>query len=653
MVWSLKGSDAISGMAVLVGLGVLMAGACLPAAADELFALEQDYFMDLPVALTATRLQQPLIEAPASVTVIDRQWLERSQARSLAEVLRMVPGFLVGGENGNRPIITYHGLGEQFVRQLQVLVDGRSIYTPTNGGAQWGSLGLSPDDIERIEIIRGPNSAAYGSNSFFAIVNILTRHPAETQGRQLVTRLGSQGVRDLWIRHGGTTPRAAYRLTYHHQQDDGFRSRQDQRRLDAVDTRLDWTLLPGVTLTSHLGATQGQKGSDGAASRMNPPRTFERQTEYVHLELHNSRDPDATYRLQHYYQHNDLTDEYIALDLQGNPFDTNRNSRSRRHDLEAESHLKISRATRMVWGVGARLDSSESPYFFDGLDWVHNQLYRVFANLEWSPDPRWLLNLGGMYEHNDITGDDLMPRAALVYMPDESHSFRLVVSRAIRTPSLAEEKVRTADGAIASGGGLAPEVIRSLEMGHHGHWAGGRLVTDIKLFRNKLEDLIQIPYKVLYGIEPEGEFVNAGGMILQGVETQVTYRPGSRVWLHGGLSLLSSRGSDREARLQVESVPAHIVNLALSFAPSEPWLMTAEYYHYDSVRWIDDPTGPTTDAGDGFLDLHVRRDLGSRAQAALSLTDVLARGYDTRSQGSLVKPNRRSTEVYVSLRVDF
>ncbi|MCG5501120.1 TonB-dependent receptor plug domain-containing protein [Ectothiorhodospira lacustris] len=630
-----------------------MAGACLPVAADDLTALEQDYFMDLPVALTATRLQQPLIEAPASVTVIDRQWLERSQARNLAEVLRMVPGFLVGRNNGNRPIVTYHGLGEQFVRQLQVLVDGRSIYTPTNGGAQWGSLGLSPDDIERIEIIRGPNSAAYGSNSFFAIINILTRHPAETQGQRVVTRLGSQGIRDLRIRHGGITPQTAYRLTYHHQEDDGFRGKRDQRRLDTVDARIDWTLLPGITLISHLGASQAQKGSEGVVSRINPPRTFERQMEHVHLELHDSRDTDATYRLQYYYQHSDLTDEYIALDVQDNPFATNRNSRSRRHDVELESHLRASHATRLVWGVGARLDSSESPYFFDAPGWVSNRIYRAFGNLEWSPDPRWLVNLGGMYEHNDITGDDLMPRAALVYMPDESHSFRLVASRAIRTPSLVEEKVRTADGAIASAGGLAPEVIRSLELGYQGQWADGRLVTDIKLFRNRLHDLIQVPYKVLHGIEPEGEFVNAGGMILQGVETQVAYRPGSRVWLHGGLSLLSSRSSDREARLQVESVPAHIVNLALSFAPTEPWLLTAEYYHYGSLRWNDDPTGPAIDASDGFLDLHLRRDLGGRVQAALSLTDVLARGYDTRPQGSLIKPNRRSAEAYVSLRVDF
>lgn len=630
-----------------------MVGASLPAIGNDLLSLEQDYFMDLPVALTATRLQQPLIEAPASVTVIDRQWLERSQARSLADVLRMVPGFLVGGENGNRPVITYHGLGEQFARQMQVLVDGRSIYAPTNGGAQWGSLGLSPDDIERIEVIRGPNSASYGSNAFFAIVNILTRHPAETQGQQMVFRLGSQGVRDLRMRHGGGTPNAAYRLTYNRQEDDGFRHKNDQRQLDNLGARIDWMPASGITLVTHLGIDQTRKGVDGAVGLANPPRTFERQAGHVHLELQNSRDPDATYRLQYYYQHNAITDQYTVQDLQGNPFFINRDSGSRRHDLELESHLRTSRDTRLVWGMGARQDSAESPFFFSGLGWTHNRLYRAFANLEWSPDPRWLMNLGGMYEYNDITGDDLMPRAALIYMPDAFHSFRLVASRAIRTPSLVEERIRTVDGAIVSVSGLAPEVIQSLELGYHGHWADGRLEADIKLFRNRLQDLIRVPYEVLYGIEPTGEFANVGDLTLKGIETQVTYRPGSRVWLHGGLSLLSARSDNRESRLQAESVPSHILNLALSYSPVEPWLLTAEYYHYDSVRWVDDPTGPATDAGDGFLDLHLRRDLGPRVQAALSLTDVLARGYDTRPQGSLIKPNRRSTEAYVSLRVDF
>ncbi|TVQ70339.1 MAG: TonB-dependent receptor, partial [Chromatiaceae bacterium] len=187
----------------------------LPAWAGEWSPTEQDFFMDLPVALTATRLEQPLSEAPASITVIDREWLQASQARDLTDLLRLVPGMIVGQHDGNHPMVVYQGLGQRFTRQMQVLIDGRSIYSPTTGGAQWADLDLHPEDIERIEIIRGPNAAAYGSNAFSAIINVFTRHASDTQGQQIHTRLGSRGIRDLRYRLGGSHEEAtlAYRVS--------------------------------------------------------------------------------------------------------------------------------------------------------------------------------------------------------------------------------------------------------------------------------------------------------------------------------------------------------------------------------------------------------------------------------------------------------
>ncbi|WP_168161561.1 TonB-dependent siderophore receptor [Ectothiorhodospira sp. BSL-9] len=649
----------------LTGLGLMGASLALPAFGEEAWPTEQDYFMDLPVALTATRLQQPLIEAPASVTVIDRHWISHSQARDIHELLRMVPGVVVGSANGGRPIVTYHGFSEQFVRQLQVLVDGRSIYTSINGGTQWGILDLTPDDIERIEVIRGPNAAAYGSNSFFAIINILTRHSAETQGNRVSTRLGSNGVRDLRWRYGGDTEQGHYRVAIQRKEDDGFPDKHDQRRIDTFSARSDWNPLPGIGITTQLGLGQSRKGIDGVQGALGalPNREFTRDFGHLHLQLQDSRDADTTHRLQYYFQFHDLEDDFEALNAEGDRYTTTLESRAQRHDLELESSRRLSPDSRVVYGGSARLDRSASSYYFDDRGWIENEFYRVFGHWEWSPTPQWLVNLGGMYEYNDITKDNLMPRAAVVYMPHPEHSLRLVASRATRTPSLAEEEINIVDRSrpdqertlTRSQGGLEPEVIHSLELGYHGQFADGRLTTDVKLFRNQLQDLIQVPYAAFNQAEEGGEFRNIGGLTLQGLETQWDYRPTPRLRLLGGFALLSTSQVDEDAQPQADSIPGHTANLGLMFTPDNPWTLTAEYYHYGSIDWLDDPVmdSPPLDAGDGFLDLHVSRTLGPHASAALSVRDVLASGFDSRVDGPNRRGNRRSTEAYLSLSLEF
>ena len=144
--------------------------------------VEQDFFADSPLILTASRLSKPLLESPASVSVITRQTIESSGVRELADLFRLVPGFVVGYHSGHAPVVTYHGLGQEFGRQIQVLIDGRSVFIPSFGGVPWSNLPLLIEDIERIEVIRGPNAVTYGANAFLATVNIITRHAAEDRG---------------------------------------------------------------------------------------------------------------------------------------------------------------------------------------------------------------------------------------------------------------------------------------------------------------------------------------------------------------------------------------------------------------------------------------------------------------------------------------
>ncbi len=122
---------------------------------------EADFLAELPVVLSASRLTQPLSEAPGAVTVIDRELIAASGAREIADLFRLVPGFQVSYAGGANPVVTYHGLSGQFSRRMQVLVDGRSLYSPSFvGGVDWNHIGIAIEDIERIEVVRGTNTAA-------------------------------------------------------------------------------------------------------------------------------------------------------------------------------------------------------------------------------------------------------------------------------------------------------------------------------------------------------------------------------------------------------------------------------------------------------------------------------------------------------------
>jgi len=183
---------------------------------------EAVFYDELPVVLSVSRLSQPLNEAPAAVTVIDEEMIRASGFRDIPDLLRLVPGFSVAYTRDNTWAIGYHGMADAFSRRFQVLVDGRSIYSAAYGAVNWGELPLSVDDIERIEVVRGPNAASYGANAFLSVINIVTRDPSQTPGTFASMQYGEQGMSGLTLRHGGEQGDLRYRLTLSAQTRDRF-----------------------------------------------------------------------------------------------------------------------------------------------------------------------------------------------------------------------------------------------------------------------------------------------------------------------------------------------------------------------------------------------------------------------------------------------
>src|SRR5574340_785558 len=191
-------------------LCLMLASGALPAQAA---LTESAFFDEMPVVLSVSRLSQPVSEAPAAVTVIDRDMIRASGFRDIPDLLRLVPGFSVAYTRDNTWAVGYHGLGDAFSRRFQVLVDGRSIYSPHFGAVHWGDLPVAIEDIERIEVVRGPNAAVYGSNAFLAVINIITQSAVQARGGLASVQYGEHGMAGLVARYGGGDDDTNWRVT--------------------------------------------------------------------------------------------------------------------------------------------------------------------------------------------------------------------------------------------------------------------------------------------------------------------------------------------------------------------------------------------------------------------------------------------------------
>lgn len=240
-------------LALCIGL---LAGA--EASADDLFVGSTD----LPPVLTATRLKQSPAEVPGSVSVLDRELIRASGARELSELLRLVPGMLVVSD-GNLTTVNYHGSNAAQARRLQVLVDGRSVYHPGFARVDWSDIPVAIEDIERIEVFRGPNTVSYGANALMAVINIITRAPRDAHGTRLKITRGQRGIADWYASQGEGWQTGDLRLSLSGWQDDGFdRDRdgeevRDDRRLNRLNLRVQQELGHSQSLDWQLALKEG------------------------------------------------------------------------------------------------------------------------------------------------------------------------------------------------------------------------------------------------------------------------------------------------------------------------------------------------------------------------------------------------------------
>ena len=227
--------------------------------ADDLFISDAA----LPEVLTATHLYQAPAAVPGSISTIDQALIAASGARNIIDVLRLVPGMLVVPNSGNLTTVNYHGTSPGQARRLQVLIDGRSVYRAGFAQVDWSDLPVALEDIQRIEVFRGPNTVSYGANALMGVINIITYSAKDSHGALLSSTFGNKGIRDGYARQAWHSEGSDMRLSISSLTDRGFDNREDGlpfrdgRRLSRFNLRANHWLNEQNTLDWQLAFKEG------------------------------------------------------------------------------------------------------------------------------------------------------------------------------------------------------------------------------------------------------------------------------------------------------------------------------------------------------------------------------------------------------------
>ena len=230
----------------------------------------------VPEVLTTARLRQPKARVPGTTTVISGDTIRDLGFVSLADVFRLVPGMTVAAVGSNQPVVSYHGTVAYEQRRLQVLIDGRTGYQPSLADVDWNAMPVPIELIDRIEVSRGPNSAAYGNNAFLASINIITLSPEITAGTGLSFQGGHHGIRNYTAYTGQADDDYSWRVAWQQRESDGFDyqlQRQDDDSFRNVPIRDGFKFnqfyydglvepVPDHSLEFHAGVTDGTDQDD-------------------------------------------------------------------------------------------------------------------------------------------------------------------------------------------------------------------------------------------------------------------------------------------------------------------------------------------------------------------------------------------------------
>ncbi len=426
---------------LLLLIGLSGAARAAEAIEENFIDMSLEDLMNVEIT-SVSKYKQKVAQAPAAVSVISQDDIRRSGMTSIAELLRLSPGLEVARVDANKWAISSRGFNDVFANKLLVLMDGRTVYTPAFSGVYWDTVDYVLPDLDRIEVIRGPGATLWGANAVNGVINITSKSARDTQGWLFDGVAGSEEQIGA-VRYGGQIDdRTYYRVygKYRNVDDavfaDGERA-QDGWQAMRGGFRIDRYASDQDTLTFQGDAFAERTGQTATFASFIPPTFLQRVDDVGNQSGGNLLarwthviSPVSDFSLQLYYDDVMRSDPYGKYSV--NTF-----------DIDFQHRFELTPGQQLIWGAGFRFMADQidaqnglvvdpksrdtfllSAFVQDDITLVKDRLH---------------LFLGSKFEENSYTGFEVLPSARLLWTPSERSSAWAAVSRAVRTPSRANE----------------------------------------------------------------------------------------------------------------------------------------------------------------------------------------------------------------------
>jgi iron complex outermembrane receptor protein len=450
--------------------------------------------MDIPVT-SVTKTPSTVGHSAAAIFVITPEMIRRSGATSIPEALRMAPGLDVAQVNSNTWAITSRGFNSAYAYKLLVLIDGRTVYNPDFSGVFWNAQDVLLEDVERIEVIRGPGGTLWGANAVNGVINVITKKAKDTQGVYATAGGGSQLKDAEAFRYGGRIGEDIQYRIYgkHFEQGAGFDPTgqvDDSWRQGRFGFRADWEPDRDKTNSFTIQGDHYAGTTNNSIIPTSPALPNRQNGENLLARWHHVYDEDSDWTLQMYY------DNFMnAGSLQ--------TWNDKTFDVDFQYRFPLTERHKITCGGGFRnVDSYlaggdtfttwyPSPYFTTNYtnEFIQDEMAIIEDKLNFT--------LGCKVEQNPYTGVEYEPTARLLWMLDHRHSAWGAVSRAVRTPSRNLEQISLTLPPLAPGiyprvfgnGNARTEAVLSYELGYR-EQATEQFSWDIALFYNTYDHLM-------------------------------------------------------------------------------------------------------------------------------------------------------------------
>ncbi len=390
-----------------------------------------------------SKKKENAFDAPSATYILTSEDIRRSGMTSIPEALRLIPGVQVSRIDGNKWTISIRGFNNQFSNKLLVLIDGRTVYTPLFSGVFWDIHDYVLEDVEKIEVVRGPGGTIWGANAVNGIINIITKNSVQTQGGYVSQVFGNEDRSITEVRYGGKTSSSDHYRLYAkksvrngaYKATDG-KDANDGNSQDRAGFRYDISSIKDNSVTIHGDVFNGTANNYFSTFGRNDKDS---QGGNVVINWDKTISKKSSISLNSYFDYENFKLPVLERS-------------SKTIDIDFQHFYSFSRNNQFIWGLGYRqivdnIKESEASNLIDGGKFVpinytpdkrNDEIHSAFIQDKISITDNLDLTIGSKFLINDYTGFEYQPNARLSYYPSRNQTLWASVSRAVRTPTRAE-----------------------------------------------------------------------------------------------------------------------------------------------------------------------------------------------------------------------